>query len=107
MGVPVRTSVGAPRSFGAPLVEWPVTYPVGLLEVTDPIEFRRRYRHLLHRKTPRILAELEELQEGYAPLAVVLLCFEPAGTFCHRTLLGEWITERTGLEVPELGGDLR
>jgi Protein of unknown function, DUF488 len=105
MGVPVRTSVGAPRAFPAPLVEWPVTYPVGLLEVTDPGEFRRRYRHRLHSKTPRILAELQELREGYDQ-PIVLLCFEDLskpGAWCHRALLGEWISQKTGEEVPELG----
>jgi hypothetical protein len=65
MGVPVRTSVGAPRSFPAPLIDWMTVAPWGLLDVTDPDEFRRRYRHRLHSKTPKILAELQELQEGY------------------------------------------
>jgi len=103
MGVPIRTSVGAPRSFPAPLVEWPTVMPWGLLEVTDPAEFRRRYRHQLHRKTPKILAELQELQDGYcAPL--VLLCFEDLsrpGVWCHRSLLAEWISQHTGETIPE------
>jgi hypothetical protein len=106
MGVLVRTSVGAPRAFPAPLVEWPVTYPVGLLDITDPAEFRRKYRHRLHSKTPRVLAELAELREAYAPLSLVLLCFEDLakpGAWCHRTLLGEWISQKLGEEVPGLG----
>ena len=103
MGAPVRTSCGRPRFFTAPLIEWPTTYPCSIYNLgLDEATFRRRYRHQLHKATPKLLRELEELVAAYdQPL--VLLCYEPAGKFCHRTLLGEWITERTGLEVPELG----
>jgi hypothetical protein len=102
MGVPIRTSVGAPRSFPAPLVEWPTVYPWGTYNLDlDEATFRRKYRHQLHRTTPKVLAELQELREGYdAPL--VLLCFEPAGMFCHRMLLAEWLREHLGQEIPEL-----
>jgi uncharacterized protein YeaO (DUF488 family) len=75
---------------------------VGLLDITDPEEFRRRYRHRLHSKTPKVLAELAELQEAYAPLPLLLCCFEPAGTFCHRTLLAEWLQEHLDEMIPEL-----
>ena len=71
----------------------------------DGQTFRRRYRHQLHHKTPRILAELHDLQEGdCAPL--VLLCFEDVsrpGAWCHRTVLGEWISQKLAVEVRELG----
>jgi len=63
--VPVRTSVGVPRFAGYAVEEWPAVYPWGLLDVTDPDEFRRRYRHRLHRQTPRILAELGGLLDAY------------------------------------------
>jgi uncharacterized protein YeaO (DUF488 family) len=71
---------------------------VGLDEET----FRRRYRHQLHKATLKLLRELEDLMAGYGD--VVLLCFEDVSkTWCHRSMLSRWITERTGLEVPELG----
>jgi hypothetical protein len=100
LGVPVRTTVGQPRvSF--PLVEWPRVYPRGLFNADlDESEFRRRYRHRLHRQTGRILQELRELREGYGDL--VLLCFEPPGVFCHRRILAGWLGERLGEEVPEV-----
>jgi hypothetical protein len=102
MGVPVRTSVGAPRSFPAPLVEWPAVYPWGIYNLDlGEATFRRKYRHQLHRKTPKILAELQELREGYdQPL--VLLCFEPAGTFCHRRVRAEWISQHRGRRSPSV-----
>jgi hypothetical protein len=107
MGVPIRTSVGAPRAFPAPLVEWPRVWPpwslvrAGLAEA----DYRRRYRHLLHRQTPAILRELEDLRDGYAA-DLVFLCFcdltKPGG-WCHRSMLAGWITEHTGETIPELG----
>jgi uncharacterized protein YeaO (DUF488 family) len=84
----------------APLVEWPAVYPYGLFgKDLEPEEFTRRYRHRLHRQTPRILAEVQELREGYGDL--VLCCHEPAGTFCHRVVLGRWLSEQLGEEVTE------
>jgi uncharacterized protein YeaO (DUF488 family) len=65
----------------------------------EPDEFTRRYRHRLHQRRPRILAELQELREGYGDL--VLLCHEPAGTFCHRVVLARWLSEQLGEEVIE------
>jgi len=59
----------------------------------------RRYRHRLHRQTPRILAELQELREGYGDL--VLPCFEPPDRFCHR-VLSTWLEEKLGEFVEEV-----
>jgi uncharacterized protein YeaO (DUF488 family) len=78
-------------------------FPWGLLEVTDPAEFRRAYRHRLLRKTPKVLSELQDLRKGYcAPL--VLLCFEDLSrpdAWCHRSLLAEWISQHTGETIRE------
>lgn len=102
LGVPVRTSLGAPRWMQAPLVEWRSVYPWGLLTRPrlEPEEFTRRYRHRLHQRTPRILAELQELREGYGD--VVLCCHEPAGAFCHRRVLAAWLEEKLGEPVEEV-----
>ena len=105
LGVPVRTSVGPPRFMQAPVVEWPTVYPpwalvrAGLPEA----DYRRRYRHQLHRLTPKILHELEERQEGYcAPLVLCCHCNLAKG-WCHRRMLAEWISQKLGVEVPEVG----
>jgi len=100
--VPVLTTVGTPRFTSYPLVEWRTVAPWGLLDVADPEEFRRRYRHRLHRLTPKILAELADLRAAYDPWPLALLCFEADPADCHRALLGEWIAEQTGEEVREL-----
>ena len=70
---------------------------------------------------PAYLAQLEALGveriltmlAGYAQTAsdgpkagVLLLCWEDLsrpGTWCHRRMLADWLTERTGLVIPEQG----
>jgi hypothetical protein len=89
----------------APLVEWPAVFPYGLFgRDLDEAEFTRKYRHRLHRQRRRILAELQEMREGYdAPL--VLLCFEGPDRFCHRLVLGCWLAEQLGEEIEEVMPD--
>jgi hypothetical protein len=108
MGVPIRTSVGAPRAFPAPLVEWPRVYPswslvrAGLAEQ----DYRRAYRRRLHSQTPAILRELQDLQEAYCA-DLVFLCFcnlTRSDGWCHRRFLAEWISQHTGERIPEVGG---
>jgi Protein of unknown function, DUF488 len=100
-GVPVGITVALPRWFAHGVEVWQTPAPFGLLDVTDEGEFRRRYRHRLHRLTPKVLGELRDLVETYAPAPLVLLCYEPPGAWCHRVLLAEWLQEKTGLLVPE------
>jgi hypothetical protein len=48
-----------------------------------------------------VLAELQELQEGYcAPLVLLCHC-DLARGFCHRRMLAEWISQHTGATIPE------
>ena len=104
-GVPIQTSIGAPRFVGYAVLKWEVVMPFGLVDLTDEAEFRRRYRHRLHSKTPRILRELEELQAAYDPTPLLLCCWEDLtkpGAWCHRTHLAAWISEHTGENIPEL-----
>jgi hypothetical protein len=65
-------------------------------------DYRRRYRHQLHRRqTPAVLAELQELQEGYcAPLVLLCHC-DLARGFCHRRMLAEWLEAHLGETIPE------
>lgn len=32
----------------------------------------------------------------------VMLCYEKPGDFCHRHLIADWITEKTGVKVDEI-----
>ena len=80
--------------------------PVGLLGAgLEPEEYRRRYRHRLHRLTPRITAELVELRQARtAPADLILCCYEPAGAGVIRCRWPEFLAEELGEEVTE--GDL-
>jgi hypothetical protein len=99
--VPVLTTVGTPRYVTYPMVEWRTVAPYGLLDEQDPAVFRRKYRHRLHRLTPKILAELREMCEAYAPIPLALCCFERDPADCHRSILGAWLTKK-GVQVQEL-----
>ena len=61
-----------------------------------PINYRKAYIDLLKARgiTPQSL--IEEIPDG-----AVLLCYEPAGEFCHRRVLAEWIEQETGFVIPE------
>jgi hypothetical protein len=77
--------------------------PWGLLEVHDPEEFRRRYRHRLHQRGRRILDELRELELMYDGWPLLLCCFEDIGkpgAWCHRRVLAGWLSERLGVASP-------
>lgn len=102
-GVPVQTSIGAPKWWdGPPLQDLRSAAPWGLMDVSDPAEFRRKYRARLHRNTPRILAQLGELATCYPGTVLVLMCFERRPQDCHRGLLAEWLSEHLGVEVLEI-----
>jgi hypothetical protein len=49
----------------------------------------------------KISAQLERKVAG-ANDAVILLCHEAPGEFCHRHLFARWWREQTGQEIPEL-----
>lgn len=105
-GVPVQCSIGAPAWWAdsphPPLLDLRAVAPWGLKDIADDSEFRRQYRARLHRQSPRILAELEELRACYPGTTLVLMCFERSRTDCHRLQLAEWLSDRLGVEVPEL-----
>jgi hypothetical protein len=112
MGVPVRTSLGKPRH---PLLyelrhSMPEVMPGGGMLRLDYDDFRRRYRHKLHRTTSRrILAAADRIRAEAgvgADVPLVLLCFEhlaDPGTWCHRSIFAHWLEQQTGLEVHEFG----
>jgi hypothetical protein len=107
--VPVQTSIGRPGWLTFELVEWRTVAPFGLLGETDREVFRRKYRHRLHQRTNRVLAELEELRSTYEGWPLALCCFEDVRrpeSWCHRRFLAEWLAQHVGEKIPDLeGGD--
>lgn len=107
MGVPVRITLGKPpRWFGYPHEEIrALAPPRKVLRIADQDweEFRRKYRHHLHRQTPQRLRTIfEEIAARHGGARLVLLCFESDPRDCHRGEFSRWYQRQTGEEVPEL-----
>lgn len=77
--------------------------PWGLKDIASDEEFARRYRARLHRYTPRILGQLEEMRAQYPGVPLILMCFERRPADCHRAVLAKWLEQRLGTSVPEYG----
>ena len=60
----------------------------------DEIEYEKRFRK-------EVLAKLDPMKVYEDLKDNVLLCWEPAGEFCHRRIVAAWIHENLGVEVPE------
>ena len=107
----MRTSLGKPKWL-APAVADAIPYlkdlaPVGLFQVRDPDEFRRRYCERLGRiGVERIERRFHELIDANDGKPLVLLCFERHRQDCHRGDFAAWWEERTGEVVPEFHASL-
>lgn len=60
----------------------------------DEKQYEKQYRE-------RVLSKLDAKKIYDQLFDRVLLCWEPAGDFCHRRILADWIKEETGFDVPE------
>ena len=70
----------------------------------DQEKFTERYK----KETLELLNPAEEYQkletlcQRYGAEAIVLLCYEKRGDFCHRRIVAEWFEEALGITVEEL-----
>jgi len=60
----------------------------------DEAEYEKQYRELVLSKQ-----DAKNVYEMFCKS--VLLCWEPAGDFCHRRIVAAWIQEELGIEIPE------
>jgi hypothetical protein len=74
----------------------PLAPPRWLLNAKDPELFDREYRKQLD------ALDAKQVIEDLGPNAV-LLCWEAFNVRCHRRLVAEWLEEKLGIVVPELG----
>lgn len=64
-------------------------------------EYVTLYNRMLSGLDPyKVLEQINTLSGGKD---CALCCYEKPGDFCHRHLLAEWITKRTGIEIKEFG----
>ena len=91
----VAISQGVPRFYRVKRY-MPLAPPRRLLKAKDPELFDREYRKQLE------LLDAKQVAEELGPNAV-LLCWEAFNVRCHRRLVAEWLEEKLGIVVPELG----
>jgi hypothetical protein len=103
----VRISLGKPRWYpfgGADLPYLSALAPAPwYFREPDQEVWERRYRHQMHKTTPkRVLALLTETAEQAGASRLVLCCFEANPLDCHRSMFSRWWLEQTGEEVFDL-----
>jgi hypothetical protein len=91
----VAISQGVPRFYKVRRY-LPLAPPRWLLNGKDPELFDREYRKQLDGLDPKQVAE--ELGPD-----AILLCWEAFNVRCHRRLVAEWLEEKLGIILPELG----
>lgn len=109
MGVPVRSTVGAPR-FPLP---YPLAYVAGKVTPHSSMlrrpysEYRSLYLAMLDRRGVKaVVDELFAIRDAADDHRLVLLCFDDLSkpdAWCHRTMFAEWWLQNTGDTVRELG----
>ena len=71
----------------------------------DPLGGRDRYDQafelILQKLDPQQV--WNDLHEMVAPAEPILLCFEAPPLWCHRRMVAEWLEDRLGVTIPELG----
>jgi hypothetical protein len=110
-GVPVRTTVGAPRFWRSDsmgdLVVIAEIAPHGVFRNRKLPELEDQERAYLLRCddfASDIVHRLAETARAYPGETLCLLCFEDvhAGQVCHRRWFAEWFEKRYGIAIPEL-----
>lgn len=109
LGLPVITSIGAPRGF-PPAERIGSLMPFGIFGNAkydgDEQAARRAYRRRLHQRSDHIMERLADLGDKYPDVPLLLLCWEWRREDCHRGWLAEWLHDRHGLDVPEVTVDV-
>jgi hypothetical protein len=103
-GVPVRTTVGAPRFWRhGPLLHAKAITPWYEFRL-DEAEAEAKYKERLDREAHRVIRQLAALVTEAGDQTLVLLCYDDldAGAYCHRRWFADWLWDRYGIEVPEL-----
>jgi hypothetical protein len=101
---PVAISRGTPRRLSG-YRRLSALAPGPWFRSVEPATYLRLYRQILDRLDP---AEIYERLIAFGDHPV-LLCWECAAdchagiVFCHRHLVAEWLEDRLGIEVPEVG----
>ena len=103
-GVPVRTTVGAPRWKIDGLEFASTLAPYGIFGKLPEAEMPVAYEARLEDHTGEVVRQLARLVDAHPGERLCLLCFDDvhAGEECHRRWFASWFERRFGIDVPEL-----
>lgn len=108
---PGRISIArfAPRKTPAGFRMYKPLAPGPWFNSVPEAEYRKLYFAQLALLDPlAVVKDLEKLAAGAEP---VLLCYERppfnSTNWCHRTMVAEWLKKESGIEVLEIGGNIR
>lgn len=96
--VPIGIALYKPRFYSG--LNCTVVSPTkDMLHGMSDEEYTKRYYAILEKADLRSFLEYIKTMGGGKDVA--LCCYEKPGDFCHRHLLAEYITRKTGIEVTE------
>jgi uncharacterized protein (DUF488 family) len=74
-------------------------------KIDDKEDFRKPFRHSLHRRQNHIWKRLEDVVDRAEGRDIILMCFDKVGDgpdeWCHREFVAEWLVEH-GIDCEEL-----
>lgn len=108
LGQPVRTSLGKPRWLLPEAAAFPVCWeitPRGHFFNAPAEAFEDAFIDQLERYgTRRIARRLAAISRETGAETLLLACFEPLPSQCHRGLMARWWFESTGEVITEMEG---
>ena len=99
--IPICVAVGKPKFFFGPqmLNVAPTRYMIS--SACSEQEYIKLYNGILERQNAfKVRSQITELSGGKN---VALCCYEKPGDFCHRHMLAQWLTNKTGTPISEFG----
>lgn len=96
---PICIAIGVPTFFRGSYIQNVAPRREMLSKSINEDKYTELYIGILKKINPhKFVSELEVLSKGND---IALCCYERPSDFCHRHILGKWITENTGIVVSE------
>ncbi len=95
----VSVACWQPRFLPVPVVMADVAPTPWMVKKASHQQYLDAYRQILSKLDAYDF--IERLERAYGGADVALCCYEKPGDFCHRHLLAEYLTAKTGIEIKE------
>lgn len=90
----VGISIGTPKGWRGR--RYLALAPTWAMLKMAPDDYKTHFRAILKKRDP------EKVLKDLGPDAI-MLCWEPFNQWCHRRWVAEWLEEKLGITIPELG----